>query len=70
MQRNKARLSLVAWLCPTLCHPMGCRLADSSVHGILRARIVEWVAISFSRGSTQSRDQTWVFCIAGGFFTT
>ena len=37
---------------------------------ILQARILEWVAISFSRGSSQSRDQTWVSCIAGRFFTT
>ena len=48
-------------------------LPDSSVHGILQARILEWVAISFSRGSPQPRDQTcisYVSCIAGGFFTT
>ena len=42
----------------------------SSVHGILQARILEWVAISFSRGSPQPRDQTQVFRIAGRFFTT
>ena len=41
----------------------------SSVHGILQARILEWVAIPFSRVSFQSRDQTWVSCIAGRFFT-
>ena len=41
----------------------------SSVHGILQARILEWVAIPFSRGSSQPRDQTWVSCIAGRFFT-
>ena len=41
----------------------------SSVHGILQARVLEWVAISFSRGSSWPRDWTWVFCIAGGFFT-
>jgi len=40
----------------------------SSVHGILQQRILEWVAIPFSR-SSPPRDQTWVFCIAGGFFT-
>jgi len=39
----------------------------SSVHGILRARILEWVAITFSRGSSQPRDQTQVSCIAGRF---
>jgi len=41
-----------------------------SVHGILQARILEWVAFPFSRGSSQPRDQTGVSCIAGGFFTT
>ena len=41
----------------------------SSVHGILQARILEWVAIPFSRGSPQPRDQAWVSCIAGRFFT-
>ena len=52
----------VAQLCPTLCIPM-----DYTVHGILQARILEWVAVPFSRGSSQPRDQTQVFCIAGGF---
>ena len=42
---------------------------DSSVHGILQARILEWVAISFSWGSSQTRDRTWVSRTAGGFFT-
>ena len=46
-----------------LCDPMDCSPPGSSVHGILQARIPEWVAISFCR------DQTWVFCIAGRFFT-
>ena len=41
----------------------------SSVHGILQARILEWVAISFSRGSSQPRDQTWVSHMAGRLFT-
>ena len=40
----------------TLCHPMDCGLPGSSVHGIFQARILEWVAISFSRGSSQLRD--------------
>ena len=44
-------------------------LPGSSVHGIFQARILEWVAIPFSRGSSWPRDQTWVSCIAGGFFT-
>ena len=47
-----------AQLCPTLCDPMDCRLVGSSVCGILQARILEWVAISFSRESSQARDQT------------
>ena len=42
---------------------------SSSVHGILQVRILNWVAIPFSRGSSHPRDQTWVSCIAGGFFT-
>ena len=54
----------VAQLCPTLFDPM-----DSTVHGILQGRILEWVAISFSRGSSQPRDRTQVSCIAGGFLT-
>ena len=53
----------------TLCDPMDCSLPGSSVHGILQARILEWVAIPFSRGSSQPRDQTWVSYIAGRFFT-
>ena len=51
------------------CNPMDCRLPGSSVHGILQARILEWVAISFSRGPSWPRDRTQVFCIAGRFFT-
>ena len=46
----------VAQLCPTLCDPMDCSLSGSSVHGILQARILERVVISFSRGSSQPRD--------------
>ena len=44
-------------------------LPGSSVHGILQARILEWVAISFSRGSSRPRNRTWVCCIVGRFFT-
>ena len=54
----------VTQLCLTLCDPMDC-----TVHGILQARILEWVAIPFSREPSQTRDQTQVSCIAGGFFT-
>ena len=46
----------------SLCNPMDCIPPVSSVHGILWARILEWVAISFSRGSSQPRDRTWVSC--------
>ena len=49
--------------------PMDCSLPGSSIHGILQARILEWVAISFSRGSSQPRNKTQVFCIAGRCFT-
>ena len=49
--------SEVAQSCPTLCDPMDCSLPSSSVHGILQARILEWVAISFSRGSSRPRDR-------------
>ena len=47
---------LVPQLCPTVCDPMDCRSPGSSVHGILQARILEWVAMPFSRGSSQPRD--------------
>ena len=51
--------------CLTLCDPI-----DYTVHGILQARILEWVAFPFSRGSSQPRDQTQVSRIAGRFFTS
>ena len=56
--------------CPTLYDPMGCGLSGSSVPGILQARILEWVAIPFCRGSSWPRNRTSVSCIAGGFFTS
>ena len=55
----------ITQLCPTLCYPM-----DYTVHGIVQARIMEWVAFPFSRRSSKSRDQTQVSHIAGGFFTS
>ena len=61
--------SEVAQSCPTLCDPMDCSLPHSSVHGIFEARILEWVAISFSRGFSQAKDQTQVSCIVGRHFT-
>ena len=48
------------------CDPMDCSLPGSSVHGIFEVRILEWIAISFSRGSSGPRNWTWVSCIAGG----
>ena len=54
----------IAQLCLILCDPM-----DYTVHGILQARILEWVAFPFSRRSSQPRDQTQISCITGGFFT-
>ena len=62
-------LCLVAQSCLTLCDPRDCSLPGSSVHGILQARILDWVAISSSRGSSHPKDCTQVSCIAGGFFT-
>ena len=60
--------SEVAQSCPTLCNPGDCSPPGSSVHGILQARILEWVAISFSRVSSRPRDRTQVSCIAGRRF--
>ena len=62
-------LCLVVQLCPTFCDPMDCSLPGSSVHGILQARILEWIATPSSRGSSQHRGGTQVSLIAGGFFT-
>ena len=55
--------------CPTLCDPMAYSLPDSSIHGILQARLLEWVAIPFSKGSLQPSNWTQVSWIAGGLFT-
>ena len=59
---------LVAQSCLTLCDPMDSSLTGSSVHRILQARILDWVAILFSRGASRPRDPTGVSYIAGGFF--
>ena len=56
-------------ICPTLCDSLDCSLPGSSVYGILQARLLEWIATSSSRGSSQPRNWTCVSCIAGGFFT-
>ena len=61
--------SEVAQSCLTLCDPMDCSLQCSSVNGIFQARVLEWGAIAFSRGSSQPRDQTWVSRIIGRCFT-
>jgi len=59
----------VAQLCLTLHRPMDCSLPGSSAHEIFQARVLEWVAISFSRGSSWPRDQTWVSHIVGRCLT-
>ena len=56
-------------LCSTLCDPMDCSPSVSSVHGILQARTLEWVAMLFYRGSSRPKDQTCTSCITGRFFT-
>ena len=58
---------LVAQSCPTLCDPMDCSPPSFSVHGILQARILEWIAILFARGASQPRDRTLVSCLTGRF---
>ena len=55
--------------CPTLCDPMNCSLPGSSVHGILQAKVLEWVATAFSRESSRTRDWAQVSHIAERFFT-
>ena len=65
---HECLVSEVAQWCPTLWDPMDCNSPGFSVHGILQARILEWVAIFFSRGSSQPRNRTWVSCIADRHF--
>ena len=60
----------VAQLCLTLCDPMHCSSPVSSVHGIFQTRILEWIAMPSSRGSSWPRNQTCISCITGRFFTT
>ena len=71
--RKKKSISIVdrsevTQSCPTLCSPVDCSLPGSSLHGILQVGILEWVSISFSRGSSQPRDRTRVSHIAGRCF--
>ena len=67
---NKGRKSEseVTQLCPTLCDPTDCSLLGFSIHGIFQARVLEWIAISFSRESSLPRDWTRVSHIVGRFF--
>ena len=60
---------LVTQSSSTLHDPKDCSPVGSSGHGIFQARILEWVSVPFSRGSSQPKDQSWVSCIAGRFFT-
>ena len=66
---QKVKEREVAQSCPTPCDPLGCSLPGSSVHGIFQAIILEWIAISFSRGSSQPRDQTRVSLVVDRRFT-
>ena len=73
VKSEKESESEVAQSCPTLFDPMDCNLPHSSIQalpGIFQARVWEWVAISFSRGSSQPRNRTQVSCIAGRFFSS
>ena len=67
--QNLSACALSLQSCLNLCNPTDCHPPHYSVHGILQARILEWVAVSFSRGSYWPRDRTWFSCIAGWFFT-
>ena len=61
---------LVTWSCLTLCDPTDCSPPGFSVLGILKARKLQWIAVSYSMGVSWSRDQTRVSCIEGRFFTS
>ena len=69
MHNMHRECSVIAQSCLTLCYPMDCSLPGFSIHGIFQARIPEWVAISFSRRSSQPRDRTQVSHILGRWFT-
>ena len=66
---DKKEIKIPVHLYPNLCDLMDCSPWGTSVHGILQTRTLKWVAIPFSRGSSQLRDWTQVSCIAGRFFT-
>ena len=59
-EHSGLQFSSITQLCPAVCDPRDCSLPDSSVPGILQARILEWVAVFFSRGSSWPRNWTWV----------
>ena len=61
--------SEIAQSCPTLCDPIDCSQPSSSVHRIFQAIVLEWIAFSFSRGSSRPRDRTLVSCIVDRHFT-
>jgi len=69
MNAIREREREVTQSCPTLCDPMDCSLPGSSVHGIFQATVLEWIAISFSKGSSQPRDRTRVSRIVDRRFT-
>ena len=68
-ESERKKESEVTQSCPTLCHPMDYSLLCSSVHGIFQARVLDWDAIFFSRGSSQPRGWTWVSHTVGRCFT-
>ena len=72
VKRQNWMMGVCARSCPTLCSSMDCSPPGSSVHGISQAKLLEQVAISFSRGSSQPGVETvsWSLALAGGFFTT
>ena len=69
-EQSEVKWNEVAQSCLTLCNPVDCSLPGSSVHGILQARIVEWIAISFSRGSSRPRDRTRVSTLEADALTS
>ena len=68
--KRKMQLKSVTQSCPTPCNPMHYSPPGSSVHEFFQARILVWVAICFSRGSSGPWDPTWVSCIGGRVFTS
>ena len=66
---SESKVAQSAQSCPTLCDSMACSLPGSSVHGIFQAIILEWIAISLSRGSSRPRDRTQVSHIVDRRFT-